>query len=69
LEIHSPSSVKIRSGKNAQGNYLHFIFNYSNYPENLAITKNAENLLNNKMYTKSRTVSIAPWDILILKEK
>ncbi len=68
--IENPTpEVKIRSGINAQGNLLHFIFNYSNTAANLAIKKNAEDLFNNKMYSKSQTVSIEPWGVLILKEK
>ena len=63
--------IIIKEGVNDQGNTIRYIFNYSSKPE--AITyksdKNGIELLRNRPIKKGESVSIDPWDLLIIEEK
>ena len=65
-----PPSVREKSGTNAQGHTLHYLFNYSSSPQSFAWTGHAAtDLLTSHSISTSQTLELAPWDLVILEEK
>lgn len=64
-----PLAVRVRHGRNAQGKLLHYYLNYSGesrtikYPYDAAV-----DLLTGRAAVKGSTVTLAPWDLVILAE-
>ncbi len=58
----------IRSGKNQQGNTVHYIFNYSSVSFKQTITRECHELIEDKSYKKDDPINLLPWSVNILEE-
>lgn len=61
--------VIIRSGKNANGENLHYVLYYSGKEKTITNPyPGAEDILTGTVYEKEETLQLKPWDVKILKE-
>ena len=59
----------VRSGKNAEGRMIRYVFNYSSSPQSFSYPfSGGKDLLSGKSIAKNGNATIAPWDLLIMEE-
>lgn len=59
-----------RSGINQSGKNIHYVFNYSAEAKELtSVYPDAKELITNKAVKSGESVTVGPWDVLILEEK
>ena len=65
-----PSSVRVKNGVSQDGRKLHYYLNYSSTPA-AAVYSYAPgtDLLTGQSFTQGQQTTIAPWDLIIVKEK
>jgi beta-galactosidase len=64
-----PAAVKVRHGRNRQGNLLHYYFNFSGDEQSFVYPYgNGIDLLTNQPIHTRQTVRLAPWDLVIVSE-
>ena len=64
-----PDVVKVRHGRNSQGNMLHYYLNFSGSKQSFVYPyADATDLLTNASISKGQTVTIGPWDLAIVAE-
>jgi beta-galactosidase len=64
-----PATVREKSGVNGNGKTLHYFLNYSSDPQSFPYAGRAGvDLLTNKSIQPSQTVTLAPWDLVIVEE-
>jgi beta-galactosidase len=65
-----PHAVKVRHGRNRQGNPLHYYFNYSGVEQTANYAYNdALDLLSGNHVRRGETLKLEPWDLAILVER
>lgn len=66
-EIHWPLITK--SGKNENGNTIRFYYNYSSEVKTFVYPhKSGNELISNRRINSNESVSIEPWDVIIIEE-
>jgi beta-galactosidase len=69
-ESRLPSTVREKSGVNGYGKHLHYFLNYSSAPETFVYNGPAgADLLTGAAVHPAQTVSLAPWDLVIVEEQ
>jgi beta-galactosidase len=62
--------IVLRSGTNAKGGKLHYLFNYSYEPKTVAYPYPASrSLLDSQKLTQGQDITIKPWDVVIGEER
>lgn len=62
--------IILRSGINQSGKNIHYVFNYSAEAKELtSVYPDAKELITNKAVKSGESVTVGPWDVLILEEK
>jgi beta-galactosidase len=65
-----PSSVRVKHGISRDGRNLHYYLNYSNSPAALNYSYTAgTDLLSGQSLAQGQQITLAPWDLVIAKEK
>ncbi len=65
-----PSSVRIKNGVGQDGRKLHYYLNYSSSSATIVYSYAAgTDLLTGKSFAQDQQTTIAPWDLIIVKEK
>ena len=65
-----PAAVKVRHGRNSRGFVIHYYFNFSGQEQSVAYPhRSGTDLLTSKQVNSGQTVTIRPWDVLMLKEQ
>lgn len=65
-----PPSVRVKHGVSRDGRSLHYYLNYSGQPATLTYTYMAgTDLLTGHPLSQGRQIALAPWDLVIVKEK
>ena len=65
-----PAAVWVRHGVNRLGKQLHYYFNYSGEPKSFAYSYAAgKDLLNGATVTHSQSITLKPWDLVIVEEE
>jgi beta-galactosidase len=65
-----PASVRVKHGTNRNGKVIHYYLNYSSDPQTLKYTyKPGEDLLTSASIAHSQSVTLKPWDLVIIEEK
>ncbi len=69
-ESQLPSNIREKSGVNGFGKRLHYFLNYSSAPETFVYSGPAgADLLTGAAIHPAQTVSLAPWDLVIVEEQ
>jgi beta-galactosidase len=69
-ESQLPSTVREKSGLNSFGKPLHYFLNYSSAPQTFVYNGHAgADLLTGVAVHPAQTVSLAPWDLVIVEEQ
>ncbi|WP_433975397.1 Beta-galactosidase C-terminal domain [Tunturiibacter lichenicola] len=64
-----PPSVRVKSGTNAQGKQIHYLLNYSSDSQTFTSPFAAgTDLLTGKAIPAQTSVTLNPWDLIILEE-
>jgi beta-galactosidase len=59
----------LKTGRNDNGNLIHFYYNYSSEVMELAYPHpSGKELVSDKPVTKGESMSIEPWDVMIIEE-
>lgn len=62
--------IILRSGINQSGKNIHYVFNYSAEAKELtSVYPDAKELITNKTIKSGESVTVDPWDVLIMEEK
>ncbi len=70
IESQLPSTVREKSGVNGLGKHLHYFLNYSSAPETFVYNGPAgADLLTGTAVHPAQTVSLGPWDLVIVEEQ
>jgi beta-galactosidase len=70
IESQLPSNIREKSGVNSFGKHLHYFLNYSSAPETFVYNGPAgADLLTGAAVHPAQTVSLAPWDLVIVEEQ
>jgi beta-galactosidase len=65
-----PTSVRVKHGTNRNGKALHYYLNYSSESQVFRYTyKSGEDLLTGTAVASSQSVTLKPWDLVIIEEK
>jgi beta-galactosidase len=65
-----PSSVRVKNGVSQGGQKLHYYLNYSSSPAAVVYSYPAgTDLLTGQSLAQGQQTTIAPWDLIIVKEK
>jgi beta-galactosidase len=65
-----PPTVRVKHGSNRQGKTLHYYLNYSSDPQTLNYSYAAgTDLLTNNQIAAGQTVTVKPWDLVLVEEK
>lgn len=65
-----PSSVRLKSGVSRDGHRLHYYLNYASDPATITYTYSAgTDLLTGHKLASGGSITIGPWDLMILKEE
>ena len=65
-----PHAVRVRHGRNRQGQLLHYYFNYSGKEQNVPyIQNNGSDLLTGERVANGQTLRLKPWDLAIVAEQ
>jgi beta-galactosidase len=65
-----PSSVRVKHGISHDGRNLHYYLNYSSSPAALSYSYTAgSDLLSGQSLAQGQQITLAPWDLVIAKEK
>ncbi len=66
----APGSVRVKHGKNRNGNTLHFYLNYSSAPQTVNYGYGAgTDLLSQGAVSHDEKLTLKPWDAAIVEEK
>ncbi|MGC2151390.1 MAG: beta-galactosidase [Terriglobales bacterium] len=64
-----PVAVHVKHGTNLQGRAIHYYMNYSSSPQTFKYVYNAgHDLLMSEAVTPSQSVTLKPWDLVIIEE-
>jgi beta-galactosidase len=64
-----PASVRIKNGVSQDGRKLHYYLNYSSSPATVVYSyPTGTDLLTSQSFTQGQQTTIAPWDLIIVKE-
>ena len=64
-----PASVRVKHGISQDGRSLHYYLNYSSSPATFSYTYAAgTDLLTGQSLAQGQQTTLAPWDLLIMKE-
>jgi len=65
-----PPSVRVKHGTNHNGKTVHYYLNYSNESQTIVYAyKTGHDLLSNESVTPQQSVTLKPWDLVIVEEK
>jgi beta-galactosidase len=65
-----PASVRVKNGVSQDGRNLHYYLNYSGAPAAVVYSYGpGTDLLTGQSFTRGQQTTIAPWDLIIVKEK
>jgi beta-galactosidase len=65
-----PSPVHVKHGANRNGKMLHYYLNYSSESQSVTYAyKSGRNLLDKEAITPRQSITIKPWDLIIVEEK
>ena len=65
-----PATVRVKHGTNRDGKTIHYYMNYSSDPQAFKYAyRPAEDLLTQATVAPAHTVTLKPWDLVILEEK
>ena len=63
-----PAPVKVKHAESAAGEPLHFYFNFSGQPQSYNYSyENGIDILADKPVNKAQEITLAPWDLIIVK--
>jgi beta-galactosidase len=63
-----PAPVKVKHAESAAGEPLHFYFNFSGQPQTFSYAyEDGVDILSDKPVKKSQKITLAPWDLIIVK--
>jgi beta-galactosidase len=63
-----PAPVKVKHAESANGEPLHFYFNFSGQPQTFSYNyENGLDLLADKPIKKAQKITLAPWDLIFVK--
>jgi beta-galactosidase len=65
-----PPAVRLRHGRNASGKMLHLYFNFSGQEQSFSCAyRGSTDLLTGTKVEQGTTISLKPWDLMILAER
>jgi beta-galactosidase len=65
-----PEAVRVRHGRNRQGQLLYYYFNYSGQPQTVHYSHGAgSDLLAGDAIAQGQTLTLKPWDLAIIQER
>ena len=65
-----PPVVKVRHGRNRQGNLLHYYLNFSGVEQTVSYPYvDGEDLITSASVQRGKSLKIAPWDLVIVSER
>jgi len=65
-----PQSVRVKHGMNRSGRTIHYYFNYSSDPQTFSYSYDAgTDLLTQTLVSPKQTITLKPWDLVIVEEK
>lgn len=63
-----PAPVKVKHAESANGEPLHFYFNFSGQPQTFSYNyENGLDILTGQPVKRDQKISLAPWDLIIVK--
>jgi beta-galactosidase len=65
-----PEAVRVRHGRNRQGQLLYYYFNYSGQPQTVHYSHGrGSELLSGDAVAQGQTLTLKPWDLAIIQER
>lgn len=65
-----PSSVRVKHGRSHDGRNFHYYLNYSSSPATVTYSySEGTDLLTGQLFAQGQQTTLAPWDLIIVKEK
>ena len=65
-----PEAVRVRHGRNRQGQLLYYYFNYSEQPQTVRYSHGmGSDLLSGDAVAQGQTLTLKPWDLAIIQER
>jgi len=65
-----PASVRVKHGTNRRAKSIHYFLNYSSESQSFKyVYKTGQDLLTNEAISPSQSITLKPWDLVIIEEK
>ena len=65
-----PAPVRVKHGTNREGKTLHYYLNYSSDPQTFSYPyKPGEDLLSRSAIAAKQSLTLKPWDLVIIEER